>query len=140
MRAPDYADPLIGWRVWCVVRTTEGLRLASVIHEQTWEPGLPAVAACAERHAAPLEACTCGIHAAREPAPALPYLRGRDEPETVARVLGRVALWGTVVEHEHGWRASHARPLELWLPPELDGLAAPYGATQLAAVATSRTA
>jgi hypothetical protein len=29
-------------------------------------------------------------------------------------VLGRVALWGRVVEHEHGWRASHALPLDLY--------------------------
>ena len=33
MSAPDYAEALIGWRVWCVVDTRAGLRLASVIHE-----------------------------------------------------------------------------------------------------------
>ena len=72
------------------------------------EPGgSPAEEVGAER-----EECACGIHAAREPATVWSYLRGRDEPGTVARVLGRVLLWGRVVEHEGGWRASHASPLD----------------------------
>jgi len=116
VRAPDYAEALIGWRVWCVVETAEGLRLASVIHDELWPLGTELVARCqSERHHdAPVETCACGIYAAREPATVLSYLRGRDEPNTIGRVLGRVALWGRVVEHEHGWRASRALPLELY--------------------------
>ena len=113
MRAPDYAEPLIGWRVWCVLETQDGLRLASVIHDQVWEVDGKTVAHCEAGHSAPDETCTCGIHAAREPAPVLTYLRGRDEPRTVARVLGRVALWGRVVEHEEGWRAEFAQPVDM---------------------------
>jgi hypothetical protein len=30
--------------------------------------------------------------------------------------VGRVALWGTVVEYEAGWRASMAYPERLYLP------------------------
>jgi hypothetical protein len=63
-------------------------------------------------HDAPHEDCSCGIHAARDPASVWTYLHGRDDPQTVRRVLGRVLLWGRVVEHELGWRASHARPLD----------------------------
>jgi hypothetical protein len=123
--APDYADALIGWRVWCVVQTPEGLRLASVIQDETWPAGGVLVARChADRdpsntlllgaaHEAPGESCACGVHAAREPAAVLSYLRGRNEPGTIGRVLGRVLLWGRVVEHEGGWRASHAYPLDL---------------------------
>ena len=37
--APDYAEALIGWRVWCVVETAGGLRLASVIQDETWPAG-----------------------------------------------------------------------------------------------------
>ena len=114
MRAPDYAEALIGWRVWCVVRTPNGLRLASVIRDQIWEEGVETVAHCEAGHDAPEADCACGIYAAREPEAVLTYLHGRDEPHTVSRVLGRVLLWGTVVEHEHGWRASHALPLELY--------------------------
>jgi hypothetical protein len=33
-------------------------------------------------------------------------------------VRGEVFLWGTVVEHEHGWRAQFAYPKSLHLPPD----------------------
>ena len=128
MSAPDFADALIGWRVWCVVRYGTELRLASVIHDEVWPVGTELVARCRAheppsnrlllgelpRHAAPAAECTCGIYASREPAGAWTYLRGRDEPFTVARVLGRVMLWGRVVEHEDGWRAERAYPLDVY--------------------------
>jgi hypothetical protein len=91
-----------------------GLRLASVIHDAAWPAAAPLVARCdLHAHDAPDERCTCGIHAARSPDDVTTYLRGRDDPRTVARVVGRVRVWGRVVEHERGWRASHALPLEL---------------------------
>jgi hypothetical protein len=37
-------------------------------------------------------------------------------PGSAPCAIGRVVLWGTVVEGTHGWRASHAYPAELWLP------------------------
>jgi hypothetical protein len=126
--APDYADALIGWRVWCVVRDGGELRLGSVIQDDVWPVGTPFVARCRaheppanrlllrspEAHAAPAAGCTCGVYAVREPAAAWTYLRGRDEPHTVARVIGRVRLWGRVVEHEDGWRAERAYPLDVY--------------------------
>jgi hypothetical protein len=126
--APDYARALIGWRVWCVVRHGAELRLGSVIQDDVWPVGAPFVARCraheppANRqllrdpyaHDVPAAACTCGIYAAREPAGAWSYLRGRDEAHTVARVIGRVMLWGRVVEHEDGWRAERAYPLDVY--------------------------
>ena len=115
MPAPDYAAALIGWRVWCVVETARGLRLASVIRDQFWPVEIEAVARCEEPHAAPDLHCCCGIHAAKTPATVRSYLRGRNEPATITRVLGRVSLWGQVVEHEQGWRASHAYPLALFV-------------------------
>ena len=127
MAAPDYAGALIGWRVWCVFRRGDELRLASVIADDVWPSGSALVASCRahelpssrlvrpdrSRHGAPHEACTCGIYAARDAAAVWTYLRGRDDADTVARVLGRVLLWGRVVEHESGWRAERAYPLEL---------------------------
>jgi hypothetical protein len=126
--APDYAGALIGWRVWCVVREGGELRLGSVIQDDVWPAGAAFVARCRaheppanrqlrrepEGHVAPAAGCTCGIYAAREPAAAWTYLRGRDEPHTVARVIGRVMLWGRVVEHEGGWRAERAYPLDVY--------------------------
>jgi hypothetical protein len=32
------------------------------------------------------------------------------------RVIGRVSLWGSIVECEDGWRASHAYPERLYVP------------------------
>jgi hypothetical protein len=78
-----------------------------------WEPGHGLAAACAKGHPAPDPACSCGIYAARDPEEARRYLVGRDDPHVVGRVLGRVALWGTVVEGERGWRASRAHPVEI---------------------------
>ena len=40
-----------------------------------------------------------------------PPLLTRDD-----RLIGRVALWGDVVEGPLGWRASHAYPIELFVP------------------------
>jgi len=46
--------------------------------------------------------------------PARPYAWLRP---LVHHVIGRVALWGDVVEGSRGWRAALAYPAELWLPP-----------------------
>jgi hypothetical protein len=118
----------IGWRAWRVVETEdEELLLASVLHDDLWPVGEPLEAECAEGHLAPAFDCACGIYAARSPAAALPYRVGRDDPGVVGRVLGLASLGGDVVEHRHGWRASHGYPLVLWAPPLLAERLAGYG-------------
>ncbi len=63
------------------------------------------------KHVAPDIRCRCGIYASRSladferPRPAWPP----------APVVGTVSLWGTVVEHERGWRARLAYPARLRL-------------------------
>jgi hypothetical protein len=118
--------PVTGWRAWVVTETAAGLRLGSVLYDEVWTPGTTALAVCRRRddlfaepiapHATPTAACGCGFHAARDPADALSYLRGRDEPTTVCRILGEVALWGRLVETEAGWRAAAAYPVRLYVP------------------------
>jgi hypothetical protein len=51
-------------------------------------------------------------------AQAVPYLSSlfKEHEDVLHRVLGRVALWGTVVECERGWRASRAYPAHLYVP------------------------
>jgi hypothetical protein len=115
-----------GWRAWVVTRTEDGLRLASVLHDLVWPIETPIVAECRRHedpfadpvlaHPVPGAVCGCGFHAARDPADALSYARGRDEPGTVCRVLGEVSLWGHVLETQGGWRASHAYPVRLFVP------------------------
>ncbi len=118
----EASEPVRGWRAWVVTETAAGFRLGSVLHDVLWHVGEPALADCrnpdgkAPLHPVPGRECDCGFYAARDPADALSYLVGRDEPSTVCRVLGEVALWGHVLETEYGWRGSHAYPLRLYVP------------------------
>jgi hypothetical protein len=121
----ESADVVTGWRAWVVTETAAGLRLTSVLYDLVWPLVEPALAECRRHedpfaevlppHPVPGRACNCGFHAARDPADALSYARGRDEPGAVCRVLGEVTLWGHVVETEAGWRASHAYPAKLYV-------------------------
>jgi hypothetical protein len=56
--------------------------------------------------------CTCGVYAAKS----LEHLRknGYDR----CGIYGEVCLWGTVVEHELGYRAQLAYPKNLFLSPD----------------------
>ena len=115
--------PAVGWKVW---RVEDGL-LASVLYGDPWPVDEPIHATCSRSdHEAPSPLCECGIHAGRDLAAWEHYLRvGRE-----SRVFGRVLLWGSTVEGEHGWRAASARPVEIFVPAAVtvatDGLAA-YG-------------
>jgi hypothetical protein len=138
----------LGWRVWKVSESPAGLRLGSVIYDGLWLPGRAAIAACrrqedpfadpVESHGVPGTVCRCGIHAARDPVDAFSYLRGRDEPGTVCRVLGEVVLSGQVVETEAGWRASAAYPARLYVEdPAIAGALANYGVPVLSSACES---
>jgi hypothetical protein len=127
--APDYIEPIVGWRTWLVVREGEGFRLRSVVYDTLWIPRNELVASCLHRafsfpwrrragHVAPARGCGCGIYAAREAEEAACYLEGRgwEDPLGVRRVIGTVSLWGRVVECARGWRASHAYPKTIYVP------------------------
>jgi hypothetical protein len=124
----ELSQPVKGWRAWTVQELPEGIRLGSVIHEALWEPQHFAAATCVHTHLAPSAECNCGFHAARDPVDVFSYTRGRDESHTVCRILGEVALSGHVLETEHGWRASHAYPSQLYVADaELAAALAVYG-------------
>ena len=122
----ERSRPVTGWRAWVVTETPDGLRLGSVLHDLVWAHGRAALAECRREddpfatpigaHPVPAPECNCGFHAARDPVDALSYARGRDEPGTICRILGEVVLWGHVLETEGGWRASHAYPVQLYVP------------------------
>lgn len=127
-----------GWRAWVVTETPGGPRLGSVLHDLVWAHGRAALAECRRDddpftlptgpHPVPGADCNCGFHAARDPVDALSYARGRDEANTICRILGEVRLWGHVLETEGGWRASHAYPAQLYVPdPELAAALSAYG-------------
>lgn len=131
--APDYAEPIEGWRVWFAVEVEGETQLASPVYHLLWKPGTAFVAQClgsqglsriarrgGRAHVAPAELCSCGVYASSDLSLASAYLGDRLVPKSLAwpllhRVLGSVALWGEVVECERGWRGSHAYPVQLYV-------------------------
>jgi hypothetical protein len=112
------AEPIIGWRAWNVIDWTDekgrkSARLAalSISTGHGWPPLAPMVASCTVAHAAPQNDHTCGIWAVRSRAAALEAVSTFKTLGTWA--IGRVTLWGDVVEHDDGWRAQFAYPFEL---------------------------
>jgi hypothetical protein len=113
---PDYIMPVVGYRVW----SWDAIGLKS-LNGELWMPGQPLSAACrtlagrAEDglavHDAPQMNCTCGVYAAKslDCLRALGYMR-------YGSIYGELYLWGTVVEHQLGWRAQFAYPKKLVLP------------------------
>jgi hypothetical protein len=127
-QAPDYAEALAAWRVWRVVRDDEGLVLRSVVQSTCWPRREVLVAECLRRslwfrrrraHPVADARCACGVYAARFDELG-PYLLD-DILVGSRRVVGEVALWGTVVECERGFRASHAYPKRIFVPTDADG-------------------
>jgi hypothetical protein len=116
---PDYISPIIGFRVW----PWDAIGLKS-LNGELWMPGQRLSAACrtlagrAEDglavHDAPQMNCTCGVYAAKslDCLRALGYMR-------YDSIYGELYLWGTVVEHQLGWRAQFAYPKKLVLPLDM---------------------
>jgi hypothetical protein len=128
--APDYLEPVEGWRVWRIGSQDGQIVLQSVFVDAVWEPGHALEARCEHRrrsllrpwrvitneHRAPEEECSCGIYAASSRAAARRYLGVPSPVGAGLRVIGRVSLWGEVVESESGWRASTGYPSQLLVP------------------------
>jgi hypothetical protein len=122
MSIPDSISPIVGYRGW----TWDTMGLKSLCGER-WHPNQSLAARCRasavvgtiagrveghDSHEAPQAKCTCGVYAAKS----LEHLRknGYDR----CGIYGEVCLWGTVVEHERGWRAQLAYPKNLFLSPD----------------------
>jgi len=118
----DYISPIVGYRVW--TWGTTGLK--SLCGER-WHPGQSLAARCrasavvgpivgrseaVDDHDAPQANCTCGIYAVKT----LHHFRSAGYERF--GIYGEVYLWGTVVEHELGWRAQFAYPKNLFLSPD----------------------
>ena len=114
-------EPVIGWRMWGLRRTRGGALVLepAVLAGMTspWEARLRARAICAvesSSHRAPDPGCTCGLYAFQR----VPFdlLAGVNTLERGGpTVLGTVAMWGRVIEHEAGYRAELAYPQRLRL-------------------------
>jgi hypothetical protein len=129
--APDYAEAIVGWRAWSVVQSDVGLRLCSPCYTTIWAPFDATRAGCRRRTRShepvpglpthdtiPEPACRCGIYAATTAWAAASFSvhsRMLERHETVCTLLGRVRLWGRVVESERGWRGELAYPSVLYV-------------------------
>jgi hypothetical protein len=120
---PDVVEPVAAWRVWLLDEKTRPWRLDSVILTCRWPVRQELTARCltsrgdlAGDHFAPLPGCKCGVYGAARIETLMSYIGFPYRQDTRPRVVGLVSLWGKVLEHEQGWRASHAYPLHLWLP------------------------
>ena len=115
----------MGWRLWHV----DDDRLLSWTRGAAWPAGERMEARCRRLfghapHEAPQSRHSCGIYAlrTREQAAALLHELPRRLRKPIA--LGRVSLWGRVIENVGGWRAQYAYPYELFLVGGDDAVAA----------------
>jgi hypothetical protein len=108
VRAPDFVEPLIGYRQWSLHDDA----LWSPFVAYMWARGVN-VADCASADGhldpAPAHDCACGLHAWYRPCPRLGYA-------TPDHIGGAVAMWGEVELHASGMRAQFATIVALVLP------------------------
>ena len=114
---PERVDPITAWRAWKVFNDSNnggGWKLKAIGSTGTWEPRQAMTAVCnknKESHPAPGYGCECGIWSFTTLEELTPALSGYGD----IKVIGKVSIWGRVVECEKGFRSSHAYPTELWL-------------------------
>jgi len=96
--SPDY---VVGWRAW----NWDGSHLRGV--HSRW-PSETFAADCPHCDDVPSWDHVCGVYAVKRPADVHIFHGG-------SWIIGRVEMWGAVIEHEHGYRASHARITHLWV-------------------------
>ena len=113
--SPEHgAEPLVGWRVWRVV----GDSLRAAVWGTEWPPLARFEADCLDlrpaEHASPGRGCDCGVYAFKRRKDAELLAREKVDPKDVL-ALGRVSLWGRVIETERGFRAERAYPYDLLL-------------------------
>lgn len=98
------SDYVVGWRAW----NWDGSSLRGVYAQ--W-PSDVFEATCPHCEVVPSWDHACGIYAAKTPHDVHVFYGG-------ASIIGRVEMWGDVIEHEFGYRASHARITHLWVGDE----------------------
>jgi hypothetical protein len=112
-------EPLVGWRCWYVL-PHEGLLRPIYKRGLVWKPRQAHEAVCPEDpHEVPADGCKCGVWAVCHPMLLNEVSWVFAPPDGVSVlpgvvVVGQVALWGKIVEHERGWRGGAAYPRHLY--------------------------
>ncbi len=120
---------MVGWRCWFVM---PGEALLRPIYKRgiVWKPRQAMEAICSEEtHEVPEATCKCGVWAVTDPKNLREVRWVKTPPEDVpplpgVLIVGQVAMWGRIVEHERGLRSSLAYPKYLYAFTEDIGLAA----------------
>jgi hypothetical protein len=112
-------EPLVGWRCWFVL--PEELLLRPIYKRGlAWKPRQALEAVCPEHlHEPPAEGCKCGVWTVCHPMLLDEIGWTSQPPQGVDQmpgvlVVGEVSLWGKILQHERGWRASCAYPRHLY--------------------------
>ena len=103
-------EPILAWRAWALTVHGDDLALEPMAGRgKAWPARKVMRSRCrhAGLHTSPKPGCSCGLHGTH----GLEILRKTRTPA----VLGRVALWGRVIEHELGFRAALGYPQRLRL-------------------------
>lgn len=111
---------IIAWRGWVLRVHNSSYRLCSVAAPGNWKPGIP-------MHDGDALYAGGGVHAWKTKKQAATYMA-----DCKPCVIGRVALWGEVIEHELGYRAEFAKPYSFDIvapntPGVLEALRQAYG-------------
>jgi hypothetical protein len=91
----------VGWRAW----NWDGSALRGVYAQ--W-PSTRFEATCSHCETVPSWDHVCGVYAAKRPEDVYVFYGG-------SPIVGQIEMWGDVIEHENGYRASHARITALWV-------------------------
>lgn len=122
-KSPDLVHVITAWRAWRV----SGEKLQALGQNDIWEPKkiLEAKCSTAQGHRAPQKACECGVWGFKSLDNLIAALKAGNYHKQ--SVIGKVSLWGRVIETENGFRAQFAYPEELWLTSsELEELGYAY--------------
>lgn len=97
---------LRGWRAWSLINTPEGWRLKSTYAGVIWPGGIVGGENCQQNSAQTHTCGSSGFYAFKSKDHLFAQLS--DE-----HIYGEVELWGSVVEHDRGYRAECMRILSL---------------------------
>ena len=138
LRIPDVMGEIGGWRAWQIVGTLAVPRLMSVnaasrvgANDAIWPTNRWYYARCPKGHSSeiPVEACSCGLYAARDREHLIKLSYGA-YGDSQLMAVGEVAFAGKVIQASQGYRAEKGRIKSLVVPYEFwawaDPLAAAY--------------